>query len=130
MFEFYVVCIGLAAFIVCITTVVFALGFTVSILQVGLRILCRNVFDISVFGTRIENVCITIPGLTSEQLCGWDVLSVCEAVTNMRVRLLLFGSALWIWCHLIWLIILVAALENHRKHKLVLEKGYSSRTTL
>lgn len=122
IFEIYVFSIGLAALVVCVAVVLFALGFSVTIIQLGVRILCRNIFNISVLGSSVENVCLTIPGLSSDPICGWQVLEVCGAVTNMRVRLVMIGSALWIWCHLIWLIVLVASLESHRKHKVVIQK--------
>lgn len=121
-FEIYVVNIGLMGFVICVTCVIFALGFTVTILQLGIRIICKDVLSVNVLGTSVQDVCLTIPALSSDQICGWEVLEVCSEITDMKVRLLMIGSALWIWCHLIWLVLIVVALEQHKQHLVVLKR--------
>lgn len=121
-FEIYVVNIGLMGFVVCITCVIFALGFTVTMMQLLVRIICKDVLSVNVLGTSMKDVCLTIPAFSSEQICGWEVLEICSEITDMKVRLLMIGSALWIWCHLIWLIIIHAALEQHKQHLVILNK--------
>lgn len=43
----------------------------------------------------------------------------------VQVQLVMFGSMLLIWCHLIWLVALVISLERNRAHHLVVKRAKS-----
>jgi len=63
----------------------------------------------------------SIPILGKDQICGWEALETCTAVTNMRVWLVMLGAIFLLWCHLIWLMSLMVALQAHRDRKAVLD---------
>ena len=39
----------------------------------------------------------------------------------MKVRYLMLGSVLMLWCHIIWLVVLVGSLETHRALRVLLK---------
>jgi hypothetical protein len=46
-------------------------------------------------------------------LCGRDALEACENVTDMKIRLLILGSFLLFWAHMIWVITMVSSFKEH-----------------
>jgi len=58
-YELHVTCIGLVAFLVAITSILFALGFTIMVLQTATRMVCQSVLTTSVNGTSASNICVT-----------------------------------------------------------------------
>ena len=57
-FEFHIFAIGIMALVISVATILFALGFLVVIVQLGARLVCKNVLSISLFGQSIQNVCV------------------------------------------------------------------------
>jgi hypothetical protein len=121
-FEIFVVNSGLMVLVVCISTILFALGLTVTIIQLGLRVACKAALNVEVLGSSVKEVCISIPSISADNVCGWQVLEVCSEVTSMKVRYLMIGAALWIWGHLIFLVMLVASLEHYRENRVMLKR--------
>jgi hypothetical protein len=118
-FELHVIAVGIVTLILTMSCLLFALAFGVTIVQLGARILCKKAFNVRIFGNSAQEVCITVPFITENQICGWQVMEFCGEVTNMEVRLLMLGAALLLWSHVIWLTSLTAALEGQRDHRVV-----------
>lgn len=118
-FELHVIAVGIVTLIITMSCLLFALAFGVTIVQLGARILCKKALSVQIFGRTAQDVCLTVPFITENQICGWQVLEFCGEVTNMEVRLLMLGAALLLWSHVIWLTSLTAALEGQRDHRVV-----------
>ena len=58
-FELHVVAIGLMALVVSVCAIIFALGFTVMVIQLGARILCKRIFAKEIGNVNAEQVCIS-----------------------------------------------------------------------
>jgi hypothetical protein len=43
----------------------------------------------------------------------------------MTVRNLLIGSMMLLWCHIVWMVIMLAVLETYRTHELKLRRQAS-----
>ena len=122
-YELYVVSVGILILNISLAVLLFGLGLLVTIFQIMVRVVCSSVLNVSVDGTSIIDVCINIPFLFSQPVCGWQAWEVCAGVTNMQVLLLLLGSMLLTWCHIVFLIAMVVALERHKKTEVVVKKG-------
>ena len=96
-YELYITSIGIMIMVITICVLFFALGFLVTILQVGALIVCNGIMNISVQGQSPLDVCITVPLIQDKQFCGWEAMSVCENMNNMEVSFclyeILFASA-------------------------------------
>lgn len=113
--------IGLIALIIALSAVLFSLGLLISIIQLATRIACNSIFNISVLGQSLSSVCIEIDTINLK-VCGWEALETCANVTTMTVRLIMVGAMLLLWCHLVWMIILLNTLESFRSHQIRLSK--------
>ncbi|KAI8107160.1 hypothetical protein M9434_001805 [Picochlorum sp. BPE23] len=113
--------IGIIALIIALSAVLFSLGLLISIIQLATRIACNSIFTISVVGQSLSTVCIEIQTINLK-ICGWEALETCGNVTTMTVRLIMVGAMLFLWCHLVWMIILLDSLETFRSHQIRLSK--------
>ena len=126
VFELYVVALGLVVLALCIAAFFFALGFMLTIVQVFVRLLCKGVMGVTVFGQTPLDVCISLPIIGVDRVCGWEAMEVCADITGMNVRYVMFGAMLLIWSHIVWLIVLTLALERRRRHMLVIKRSEST----
>jgi hypothetical protein len=110
----HVACLALAALVVNVAALLFAVGFVVVMLQLGGRVACNKLLTVSVLGYTAQDVCVSVPGVDALPICGADALAFCFSVTNMRVRNLVLGAACLLWAHLIWLIVLCLRLQGAR----------------
>eukprot|EP00889_Picochlorum_renovo_P004074 jgi/Picre1/31104/NNA_006459.t1 len=113
--------IGVIALIIALSAVLFALGLFISIVQLTARIACNALFNTNVLGQSLSSVCIEIDAINLK-VCGWEALETCADVTTMTVRLIMVGAMLILWCHLVWMIILLDSLETFRSHQIRLLK--------
>ena len=116
--TFLSIIVGLIAMIIAICAVLFSFGLIVTIVQLVARIGCNELFNIEAFGQSAQSVCLNIPTLGINDVCGWEALQTCGEVTNMSVRNLLIGSMLLLWCHTVWMVVILAVLETYRTHEL------------
>jgi hypothetical protein len=126
VFELYVVSLGLVVLALCIAVFFFALGFMLTIVQVGVRLLCKGVMGVSVLGRSPLDVCISLPIFGVDRICGWEAMVVCADMTGMNVRYVMVGAILLIYSHVVWTIVLTLALEVHRGHMVVLKRKKSN----
>jgi hypothetical protein len=56
-----------------------------TIVQVGMRLLCKSVMGVSVFGHSPLDVCISLPIFGVDRVCGWEAMVVCADMTGMNV---------------------------------------------
>lgn len=118
-YGLHVACVGLTALVVNAASLLVALGFVVVVLQLGARVLCKDVMGASVLGVPAASLCVTLPALGAERVCGWQAVEACFEVTDMRVADVVVGGALLLWSHLVWLVALVASLEGARRLRAV-----------
>ena len=121
--NIHLICAGLMLFAITICAILFSLGWIVLIAQVALRIICSNLTKITVSGISLSQVCVTIPIVSSEEICGWEVLQTCGEITNMGVRYILFGGILLLWAHLVFLIMLMMSLSQWYEYKIHWQGG-------
>ena len=57
-FSIHVVAVGIVAVVLCICTIIFGLGLLVTVVQIGVRIACTNIFELHVVGESTQDVCI------------------------------------------------------------------------
>jgi hypothetical protein len=107
------VIVGLISMIIALCAVLFSLGLLISIIQLAARVACNALFNISVEGTSVQSICLDIPSLNIK-LCGWEALQACSNVTTMTVRNIMIGSMLLLWCHILWMVIILILLESYR----------------
>ena len=111
--------VGLISLIIAICAVLFSLGLLISIIQLTTRVACNALFNISILGTSVQSVCIEISALNIN-ICGWEALQACANVTTMTVRNIIIGSMLLLWCHILWMVIIMTSLESFRSHQVLL----------
>lgn len=111
--------VGLISVIIALCAVLFGLGLLISIIQLTARVACNGLFSLSIFGNNIQSVCIDISALNIK-ICGWEALQACTSVTTMTVRNIIIGSMLLLWCHILWIIIILALLETYRSHEVLM----------
>jgi len=85
VFELYVISLGIVVLALCIAVFFFALGFMMTIVQVAVRLLCKNVMSITVLGQSPLDVCLSLPIFGVERVCGWEAMVVCADMTSMSV---------------------------------------------
>ena len=124
-FEILVFCIGLIALIIALCAVLFSLGLIISLVQLSARVACNSIFSISVLGTSIQAACIEVPSIDLK-VCGWEAFQTCSNATSMQVRLIMVGAMLLLWCHTLWLIILMSSAEAFRTHKIKVYRSKKS----
>lgn len=113
--------IGIIALIIALSAVLFSLGLLISIIQLATRVACNSIFSINILGQSLSTVCIQIDTINLK-VCGWEALQTCGNVTTMTVRLIMVGAMLLLWCHLVWMVILLNILESFRSHQIRLSK--------
>ena len=64
------VLIGLLAMIIAICAVLFSLGLLITIAQLVARIACNGIFGIEVFGQSAQSVCLDVPSIGINNVCG------------------------------------------------------------
>ena len=79
--------VGLIAMIVAICAVLFGLALVVTLAQLIARIACNEIFSIEAFGQSAQSVCLTIPELGINEVCGWEALQVRRRHSPARLRL-------------------------------------------
>ena len=124
-FEILIFCIGLIALIIALCAVLFSLGLIISLVQLSARVACNSIFSISVLGTSIQAACIEVPSIDLK-VCGWEAFQTCSNATSMQVRLIMVGAMLLLWCHTLWLIILMSSAEAFRTHKIKVYRSKKS----
>ncbi len=75
--------VGLIAMIVAICAVLFALALVVTLAQLIARVGCNEIFSIQVFGLSSQSICLTIPELGVNDVCGWEALQVRSAANSL-----------------------------------------------
>lgn len=113
--------VGLISMIIAICAVLFSLGLLISIIQLATRVACNTLFNVTILGTSIQSVCIDISALDIN-ICGWEALQACANVTTMTVRNIIIGSMLLLWCHILWIVIILTLLESYRTHEVLMIK--------
>jgi len=121
-FEILIFCIGFISLIIALCAVLFSLGLIISLVQLSARVACNAIFSISVLGTSIQAACIEIPAIDLK-VCGWEAFQACSNATSMHVRLIMVGAMLLLWCHTLWLIILMSSAEAFRTYKIKVYKS-------
>jgi uncharacterized membrane protein len=86
--------------------------------QLAVSLTCDQVFSTSYKNVDIASVCITIPSVTDE-VCGWQALEACNDLTSLRMWIIALGSMLLIWCHLIWLMLVLGSVNAQREYMVV-----------
>ena len=79
-------------------------------LQLAARLVCSNLADVELFGVSSSAICLTIPGVSEEPMCGWQLLQVCYDATSMGVVEMVLGAMMLLWAHIIWLVVLLVSL--------------------
>jgi hypothetical protein len=121
-FTTLTIVVGLIALIIALCAVLFALGLLISIIQLAARVACNAVFNIDILGQSLSSVCIEIAPLKLK-ICGWEALQACGTVTTMTVRLIMVGAMMLLWCHIVWMVIMLATLETYRSHQIRITKN-------
>ena len=124
------VLVGLLSMIIAICAVLFSLGLLITIIQLVTRVACNGIFTLNVFGQSVQTVCLDIPSVGVNNLCGWEALQACGNATDMSVRNLLIGAMMLLWCHTVWLIIMLSILETFRTHQIKMTKGRRTETMM
>ncbi len=119
--------VGLLAMIIAISAVLFGLGLLITIAQLVARIACNGIFSIELFGQSAQSVCLDVPSLGINSVCGWEALQTCGLVTDMLVRNLLIGAMLLLWCHIVWMVVMLSILETYRTHHIKLTKNKTAK---
>lgn len=126
-FGIHVALISIMALVINAACIFVTLGFFVVITQLAARIACEKIGSLQALGVGTPDVCISLPSLAGGQICGWQALQTCYSVTNMRVAYIVVGAIMQLWCHLIWLIVLVGSLERSRTKVAVVRPGRHAR---
>jgi hypothetical protein len=75
--------VGMIAMIVAICAVLFALALVVTLAQLVARVGCNEIFSIQAFGQSAQSICLTIPELGINDVCGWEALQVRTAASSL-----------------------------------------------
>lgn len=118
-FNIHIVVTGLVIIVINVAAIMFALGFIVVVTQVAARIACTKLGSINVLGLGVSNVCITVPSVQADQICGWEALQICYDITGMGVINIVLGGALLLWSHLVWLLMLLLNLWQFYEFEVV-----------
>ena len=121
-FTTLTIIVGLIALIIALCAVLFGLGLLISIIQLAARVACNAIFNIDALGQSLSSVCIEIAPLNIK-ICGWEALQACGTVTTMTVRLIMVGAMMLLWCHVVWMVIMLATLETYRSHQIRITKN-------
>lgn len=105
-YKMHCTIVALVVLVITIAALLLALGLTLLVATIVARTVCNTFFNINIMGFNTRDVCVTIPYVSDEELCGWAVLQTCNGVTNMRIRELTLGAILLLWLHLVWLLAL------------------------
>jgi hypothetical protein len=118
-YKIHIVTTGLMVLVISVAAILFGLGLIVVIIQLAVRLACSSIADVNINGIETSNVCITVPSVSEEPICGWQVMEVCYDITNMGVILLVLGAMLLLWAHIVWLVVLLLSMWRFQKLQLV-----------
>ena len=131
-FYIHLGCAGFMLLTINISALLFSLGWIMAIAHAFLREICNDLSSVTVKGINSSEVCVSIPVYSKDPVCGWQILSVCQEYTSLRVQYITLGGILLLWAHLVFFIMLMMSLSRFYSYKVTWNaatgKGESAET--
>jgi hypothetical protein len=117
-FRILLISAGLMLFAVNISAILFAVGWIVLVAQISLKTLCQEISNVEFSSVSVGEICLNVPSVSKEPICGWDVLDACYDITNLGVKSIVVGAALLLWCHLVFFMMVLVSLNGFYSYKI------------
>jgi hypothetical protein len=117
-FRILLISAGLMLFAVNISAILFAVGWIVLVAQISLKTLCQEISNVEFSSVSVGEICLNVPSVSKEPICGWEVLDACYDITNLGVKSIVVGAALLLWCHLVFFMMVLVSLNGFYSYKI------------
>lgn len=134
----HVVMAGLLLVVITLAMVLFGVGLVALVAQLVMQLACAAVSRITLSSIPLDSLCISLPpgvvppvlggsgavgaaadgGADGAVVCVWELINTCFYLSEFLVWDLVAGSALLLWSHLVFLLLVVTSMWLHYQFKL------------